>query len=184
MAAPHCGMDYWKKVLQRYCEYTNKNNNTTEKKFSALLSGNMQPALDIFMESNDYEDAKVIWLTRGEGIKTKNSLSNNSYDEAKKTNEDYGYYNSLENRLKYLSQEDNLNSITYFISRKYLISGDPLMAASNFLSVKDTFNTMKTLIRANELEIAYMFMKIINDNHYQEDIYFNLCLKEYKKGNL
>lgn len=182
MAAPHCGVEYWKKLITRYSEYTMKNN-SLEKKFSSLLSGNMQPALDIFMESNDYEDAKLIWLTRGEGEKSKNKLEDkNTANDVFTDNS--GYYNSLENRLRYLSKEDSLNHITYQISRKYLISGDPLMAAANFLSVKDTFNTMKTLIRANELEIGYMLMKIINDTVYEEDIYFGLCLKEYKKGNL
>jgi hypothetical protein len=182
MAAPHCGTEYWKHILQRYSEYTKKNN-SSEKKFASLLSGNMQPALDIFMESNDYEDAKLIWLTRGEGQKSKNKPEN-SPDNIHADSNNNGYYNSLENRLRYLSKEDSLNLITYHISRKYLISGDPLMAASNFLSVKDTFNTLKTLIRANELEIAFMFMKIINDSIYEEDVYFGLCMLEYKKGNL
>lgn len=186
MAAPHCGIDYWKKILARFSEYSFKNN-SVEKKFSSLLSGNMQPALDIFMESNDYEDAKLIWLTRGEGQKSKNKLedsSNNLLNGDFTDNSNNGYYNSLENRLRYLAKEDSLNTITYHISRKYLICGDPFMAASNFLSVKDTFNTMKTLIRANELEVAFMFMKIINDSIYEDDVYLGLCLKEYKKGNL
>lgn len=187
MAAPHCGIDYWKQILKRYSEYTTKTNNS-EKKFSSLLSGNMQPALDIFMENQDYEDAKLIWLTRGEGSKgNKNDINDNNnmnINNYNSNNNESGYYNSLENRLRYLSKEDNLNTITYYISKKYLQSGDPLMAAANFLSVKDTFNTMKTLIRSNELEIAYMFGKIINDKYYMEDIFFGLCFKEYKKGNL
>ncbi len=183
MAAPHCGIEYWKQILTRYAEYSWKNN-STEKKFSSLLSGNMQPALDIFMESNDYEDAKLVWLTRGEGKKSKNKLDNSNNLNGDSTENQDGYYNSLENRLRYLSKEDSLNTITYNISKKYLISGDPFMAACNFLSVKDTFNTIKTLIRANELEIAYMFMKIINDPFYEEDVYLGLCLKEYRKGNL
>lgn len=182
MASPHCGIEYWKKILNRYSEYNNKHH-SAEKIFSSLLSGEMQPALDIFMDSNDYEDAKLIWLTRGEGQKSKNKLDDYSNDQNGNSN-NFGYYNSLENRLRYLSKEDSLNTITYNISRKYLISGDPLMAASNFLSVRDTFNTLKTLIRSNELEIAYMFMKVINESYYEEDVYFGLCLVEYKKGNL
>ncbi len=188
MAAPHCGIDYWRQVLKRYSEYTSKNN-SSEKKFSSLLSGEMQPALDFFIESNDYEDAKLIWLTRGEGhmsknIKSENNMNDKNFASNSDNNNNTGYYNSLENRLRYLSKEDCLNTITYHISKKYLQGGDPLMSAANFLSVKDTFNTMKTLIRSNELEIAYMFGKIIKDKYFVEDIYFGLCLKEYKKGNL
>ena len=179
MAAPHVSLEYWKKTISKYSEYSKKQDNS-EKNFSALLSGNMHPALDIFIESNDYEDAKLIWLTRGANKKQENTNLTNSNENNNGTE----YYETLENRLKYLSQEDNLNTITYFISKKYLLNGDPLMAAANFLSVKDTFNTMKTLVRSNEYELAFMFMKIINDKFYEEDIYFNLCMKEYKKGNM
>lgn len=182
MAAPHVGLDYWKKITEKYAEY-NKKMNFQENKFSALLCGNVQPALDLFIDANDFEDAKVIWLTRGEGnLNKKSKVSNESNSSS--ADDTLDYYNSLENRLRYLSSEDNLNTITYFISKKYILSGDPFLAAANFLSVKDTFNTLKTLIRSNEIEIAYMFMKLINDKIFEEDVYFALCMREYKKGNL
>lgn len=176
IAAPHVSLDYWKSLLERYSEYTNKNH-LKDKKLSALLTDSMQPALDYYIESNDYEDAKLIWLTRGQNKKkeldTKSTNNNNNIS-----------LSSVENRLKYLSSEDSLNSITYHISKKYLIKGDPIMASANFLSVKDTFNAIKTLIRSNELEIAYLLVNIINDKNFEEDIYFGLCMKEYKKGNM
>lgn len=140
----------------------------------------MQPALDYYIESDDYEDAKLIWLTRGEN-KSKDSNNTEGNDNNNNFNVNLG---SIENRLKYLSSEDSLNSITYYISKKYLIKGDPIMAAANFLSVKDTFNAIKTLIRANELEIAYLLVNIINDKNFEEDIYFGLCMKEFRKGNM
>jgi hypothetical protein len=142
----------------------------------------MQPALDYYIESKDYEDAKLIWLTRGENkINNTKDNNNNNDNDNNKINLSVS---SIENRLKYLSNEDSLNYITYYISKNYLIQGDPIMASANFLSVKDTFNSIKTLIRSNELEIAYLLVNIINDRNFDEDIYFGLCMKEYRKGNM
>jgi hypothetical protein len=66
MAAPYVSVSYWKEILKKYSDYCNKNESINEetKLFTNLLAGNYQPALKSFMENNDYEDAKVIWVTR------------------------------------------------------------------------------------------------------------------------
>lgn len=184
MAAPHVSLSYWKDVTKKYSDFClNKNNN--EKKFSSLLSNELQPALSNFMEAKDYEDAKLLWLTRDNMC----SKSNNTLE--KSINFSNGAFNmdeetikKIDNKLKSLTEEDELFKISYLISRDYLTKGFPIYSAGNYLSIKNYFHTLKTLVRSNELEIAYMLMEILGNKTYEEDIIFGLCLKELKRGNM
>jgi hypothetical protein len=75
--------------------------------------------------------------------------------------------NKINKDLDDLSTLDNLFIITNRIAREHLISGYPIISAAVYLSIKDTHNAMKILIRSNELEYAYIFYNLINDDTYE-----------------
>lgn len=173
MAAPNVSIKYWQDLTKKYADFCNKNENEN-KVFSALLSGEVQPALNHFIESKDYEDAKLIWVTRTNKTKVAaaDSFENNfNFDKE-----------SADAKIKYLSKEDELFSITHLIAKDYMTKGSPILAAGSYLSIGNIFYTLKTLVRVNELEIAYMMMNLTSNKTFEREIITGLSLKELKKG--
>jgi hypothetical protein len=182
MAAPHVSISYWKELTKKYAEFCLNNKSDKDKLFSSLLSNKLQPAFKNLFQSGDYNDAKLIWLTRGnqpEKNECGNSISfsDGSFILSEEV------IKSIDNKLDNMAIDDDLYKISSIVAKDCLSSGFPLLAACSFLSIKDTFNTFKTLVRSAEFEIAFMLMKILNDKTYEEDILLGLCLKEVKMGN-
>lgn len=186
MAAPNISLTYWKELTKKYSEVC-QGKTTQEKKFISLLSNELQPALKVYMESGDYEDAKLIWVTRGNNSQKKENFHDEISKNVQFTNATFSMNDditkNLENKLKNLNKDDDLYKISCIIAKEHLQKGFPILAAATFLSIKDIFNTFKMLIRANEIEIAYMVMKILDYRIYEEEIMMGLMLKELKKGN-
>jgi hypothetical protein len=174
MAGPHVSITYWQEVVNRYSKYTIEKN-TNEKVFSALLTNQNQPILNMLMENGDYEDAKLVWLTRYRLAKRPEGI-NTSYPLTKEIIVD------IEKKMENLSTNDELYMIVHVISKEKLSQGLTIQAACSYLAIKDYFNTFKTLIRSDELEIAYLLMKIINYNLYEVDIMIGLATKALKMG--
>ncbi len=106
MAAPNVSLNYWRETTKRYSEYTLKNN-SPEKKFASLLANEVQPALTNFMESGDFEDAKLIWVIRENRIKEEVNDNSNKYlipsTNCFSMNEEVT--NMIEKKLKSLSKD-------------------------------------------------------------------------------
>jgi hypothetical protein len=177
MAAPHVSIKYWKELTNKYAIYSAEKNEK-EKISSSLLSNQLQPALKNFTEAGDYEDGKIIWVTRGNLPNESNNYSGNQFSMNKQTIE------LIDSKLKYLNKNDELYKISYKISKDNMQKGFSVLSAASFLSIMDIFAAMKTLIRCNELEIAYMFMKITGEKSFEEDIILGLTIKELKKDNM
>jgi hypothetical protein len=174
MAAPHVSIAYWQELLQKYSKHTIEKN-TNEKLFSALLTNQSQPIVNMLMENGEYEHAKLVWLTRY-GLTTRPEGVNTSYPLTKDIVAD------IENKLENLTSNDELYKITYAISKDKLTKGLTIQAACAYLSIKDYFNTFKCLIRSNELEIAYMLMKSLKYDLYEDDIMIGLAMKSLRAG--
>jgi hypothetical protein len=63
MAAPHVSLAYWKDLTVRYSQLESYKSKEA-KKFSALLSNEEHPSINLCLENNENEYAKVLWLTR------------------------------------------------------------------------------------------------------------------------
>lgn len=183
MAAPNVSISYWKKLTKRYADYCN-NKNLPSKKFASLLSNQLVPAIKIFMDSGDFEDAKLIWLTRGNQPALPKENAYLDYENPQIFNLNTETINDINNKLRNLTRDDDLSKIVYSIAKDHLQKGFPILAAGTFLSINDTFNTFKILIRAAEYEISYMLMNILNERIYEQEIITVICMKELKKKNM
>jgi len=179
MAAPNVSLSYWKELSKKYAEYTT-NKNLKEKIFASLLCNELQPAIKNSIESGDYEDVKIIWLTRS-------NKSDKYKDEDYKSVINFPKipeFSETHNRLSNLPNDDPLTITTHLIAKRYLMKGFPILAASSFLSVNDIFNTIKSLVRTKEYEIAYLTMNILNDKTFENEIITGIALESYKKGGM
>lgn len=183
MAAPNVSVSYWKELTRKYADYCNSKNNSS-KKFASLLSNQLEPAVSILMNSYENEDAKIIWLTRGNKAPVPKENSYLLYENPETFNLNAETLENIDKKLSNLSVDDHLYKIVHSISKDHLQKGFPILAAGSFLSIKDFYNTLKILIRSAEYEIAYMLMKILNNNIYEEEIIIGLCLKELRKKNM
>lgn len=183
MAAPNVSISYWKELTRRYAEHS-AGKNLPSKKFASLLSNQLEPAIKIFMEAGEYEDAKLIWLTRGNKSQLPKESAYLDYENPELFNPNSESLTNIDEKLSNITSDDVLFKIVSSIAKDHFLKGFPILAAGSFLSIKDTYNSFKVLIRAAEYEIAYMLMKIINEKIYEEEIITGLCLKELKKRNM
>jgi hypothetical protein len=175
MAAPNVSLALWRELTQKYAEYcTNKNNN--QKKFSSLLSNQLQPAMKNFMETGDYEDSKIIWLTRGHSSNKPDPRSNESFFLTPEI------LRSIDSKLENLSESEGIFSVTSIMAKENLIKGNPILAAASFMSIKDIHNTLRILVRTGLFEIAYMTMKVFNYYIFENDIMTALLMREIRQG--
>jgi hypothetical protein len=176
MAAPHVSIVYWQDITKKYSDYTLQKN-TSDKIFSALLTNQSQPIFNLLMDNGEYEHAKLVWLTRY-GLAKRSEGVNTSYPLTKEIITD------IETKMENLNPNDELYKLTFAIAKEKLQQGQVIQAASAYLSIKDYFNTFKILVRTNELEIAYMLMKIIKYDFYENDILMGLALKSLRSGRI
>lgn len=176
MAAPNVSLSYWKELTEKYAEYCNNKNNN-QKIFSSLLSNQLQPAMKNFMEAGDYEDSKIIWLTRSQ---MSNKPDNRSNDLFLFTPENF---RSIDSKLENLSEDEGIFTVTNIMSKQNLIKGNPILSAASFMSIKDFYNTLRVLIRTGLFEIAYMTMKVLNYYIFENDIMTALLMREIRKGS-
>ena len=73
--------------------------------------------------------------------------------------------------------------ITKEISNDKLTTGNCVQACCSFLSIKKINEGIKCLVRGNELEIAYLVIKLTNNFLYEYDVMFGLLCQELKFDN-
>jgi hypothetical protein len=169
MTAPNVSLAYWRELVKRYKDYC-VDKNHKNKLISSLIIGEVQPALKILCDTGDYEDAKMIWLTRrGNKNNLSDTLSTNDID-----------FTEIEKNLS----DKVLNDVINSLARESIFKGLCIKAVCSYLSVKDYYNAFKTLIRFNELEMAFLLMKSLKYKVYEEDIIIGLALNELKKGKI
>jgi hypothetical protein len=170
MAAPNVSLSYWRELVKKYKDYCVEKSNKN-KLIASLITGEIQPALKILSEAEEYEDAKMIWLTRrGGSVKIVEGISPNTDINI----------TEIEKSLSDTILNDVINSI----AKNAINKGLCIKAVCSYLSVKDFYRAFKTLIRFNELEIAFLLMKSLNYKVYEEDIVIGLALNELKKGKI
>ncbi len=188
MAAPNVSVSYWRELTQKYAEYAASKNHP-DKKLASLLSNKLEPAMKISMEAGDYEDAKIIWLTRANQVYTDVSRYNTTPGSSLFT-PDEKTVDTINDKLKVLNMINDekpndvqgLRKITDIVANQYLTQGFPIMAATTFISVKDIFNSIKTLVRTRENECGYLAMGVLKDKSYEGDIMMAMALKAYRTG--
>ena len=182
MAAPHVSIKYWEELTKNYSEYLLKNENEDitisdkEKLFSALNSNEIQPSLKILTDNFLYEDAKYVWINKMIN-KLKKENKNNLIDDESDNDDD------IDKILENLENDSTLYKITKEISNEKLITGNCVQACCSFLSIKKINESIKCLLRGNELEIAYLVIKLTNNFLYEYDVMFGLLCQELKFGN-
>ncbi len=172
IAAPNVSLDYWRNCTKRWAEYCDAKN-TNDKLISSLVSNEKNIAIKYFMELEEYEEVKLIWITRNQ-----NTVSDNKSGVSEKMLQ----LKISDKELMHLSEDDILFRTTFAIAQSQIYKGQPLLAASYFLSIRDISNCFKTLIRTNEIEIAYPLMKIFNFYLYEYEILSALMLREFQRN--
>lgn len=171
MAAPYVSVKYWQDLILRYSE---KKENKSKKidNFISFLSNKSEPLVTEFTNEGNYDDAKLIYITRDNQEKILSSESNiKNYNR-----------NNVEKRIQNLPEEDNLFKIIDLISKDYIINGLPILASCNYISVNNIKKGIQTLFRTNELEISYLIMDITNEKLFEKEILFGLVLKEIRRN--
>jgi hypothetical protein len=174
MAAPNVSLEYWKNCTKRWADFC-ESKNTNEKIISSLISNQRNLAIKNYLELEEYEDVKLIWITRSQNSLSDSNIVPQSSD--KKPN-----FNISEKELLHLSEDDILFRTTFAIAQSQILKGQPLLAASSFLSTRDIPNCFKTLIRTNELEVAFCMMKIFNFYLYEVEVSSGLMLREIQRN--
>ena len=189
IAAPHVSIKYWEELTKKYSEYLLKNENEdinisdNDKLFASLNSNEFEPSLKLLSEKNLYEDAKMVWLNKMIN-KLKSDKKNNNINDPTGgffTNDDND--EDIEETLKNLENDSKLKQISNEIAKDKLSSGNCVQAACAYLSIKQVNNAIKCLIRGNELEIAYLVIKLTNSYLYEYDVMFGLLCQELKFSN-
>jgi len=87
--------------------------------------------------------------------------------------------------LKFDDETNEIVKITRLIASQYLVNGFPILAAGSYISIKDFYTTVKVLVQANEMEIAYLIVKSLKiKSPFDKEIILNLCLRELKNKKL
>ena len=160
--APNVSLDYWKYVTNKYTIYLSNNSNEN-KIISGLLSNNSKITIDELILRKEYEDAKLVWLTRKNKklIKDKPKIVNEDLEKNKE------FLNKLHKELK--ENKDFLNLICNS-SNYYLDMGFPIKACNSFLLIENNFKVLKILIQSCQFELAFLLMKYTNCLIYNNEI--------------
>lgn len=181
MSAPHVSKKYWRELTNKYADHCIENNFNKETRLLAiLLSDDVDMMIKELFERGDYEDAKLIWVTREKKtpMQVENSQSSELYIKPEVKQE-------LSALLKDKNwRNDTLYPMLYALIEKKLIEGKPLQASSHFLSVNDITNAIKVLLQTNQLEIAYLLMKVFKCYLYEGDIIHGLYYKKQDNASM
>ena len=192
MAAPHVSMAYWEDIVKRYnAGISSDNNNNSnsngnaltctedDKLTSALLVKDIEPSVNALVNVNEYDSAILTWIYKAYRNTQKNSNSSKRGDSFFEDEYAFDDVDELLNENKDISE---LSKITYKIVHKYLTVGDSIKAASSLLSIKKVGECIKTLLRTNETELAFIIATITSNRIYEFDILLSL-LSQQIKGN-
>ena len=161
MASPHVSKDYWKYITYKYSCYCNSNNMSTsnEKLFASLVSDDMEHAMTYLLSREEFEDAKLIWLTRHKCTHDNTYNDNNTIITS--------------NNANFVPSNDDKDVLINLIHKHSvycLINGKPLLASASWLMLHNSFNAIKTCIQSIQYEIAFILMRITNNNTFNSEI--------------
>ena len=156
ISAPNVSLNYWKFLTREYTKFCEKKNNENLL-FSSLISNDSEISINELIKRKEFEEAKLVWASR---LNKKNEEI-----ELKNENDD-----SNEDLNKILFNDEIINNIFYKDCINNLFLGNPILCCNNFLILNDTNNAIKCLIQTNQIEIAYLLMKITNNFLYNNEI--------------
>ena len=191
MAAPHVSMAYWEDTVKRYNAYITNENNTNsgstgmysenDKLTSALLVKDVETSVNALVNVNEHDNAILTWIYKAY-MNNNNSSSNGNNKHNNSFFDDEYVFDDVDELLNENKDISELSKITYKIVHKYLTMGDSIKAASSLLSIKKVSECIKTLLRTNETELAFIISTITNNHIYEYDILLSL-LSQQIKGN-
>ena len=163
MASPHVSKEYWKYITYKYSCYCNSNNTSTsnEKLFASLVSDDMEHAMTYLLSREEYEDAKLIWLTRHKCVHNNTYNDNNTITSNNSSNVSFTPLDDDKHILINLIHKHSIHC---------LINSKPLLACTSWLMLHDSFNAIKTCIQSIQYEIAFILMRITNNNIFNSEI--------------
>ena len=191
MAAPHVSMAYWEDIVKRYnAHISNENNNNStngalaynenDKLTSALLVKDIETSISALVNINEHDNAILTWIYKAYMNAQRNSNSNSKHNNS--FFDDEYVFDDVDELLNDNKDISELSKITYKIVHKYLTMGDSIKAASSLLSIRKVSECIKTLLRTNETELAFIITTITNNHIYEYDILLSL-LSQQIKGN-
>ena len=160
--APHVSLDYWKYLNNQYTIFCSKNLNE-EKIISGLLSNNSQIVLDELILRKEYEDAKLVWLSRinKKVIEKKPEIIKDDLDKN----------NFLKEKLfKEIKENKDLYNLIITSSNINLEMGFPIKSCNSYLLIENYFQALKILVQSCQFEMSYLFMKFYNIFIYNNEI--------------
>ena len=186
MASPHVSIAYWEEITKRYADYLKKQDNdgvlsvTQEEKLNAsLISNDYKQAIDLLVENEEYEEAKLVWLNRTVSQIKKENVKKSFFETDDGTDET----ELLDKEINSNDSKGELAKITNEIVKESLNKGNVIQAACAFLSINRIDLCIKTLVRGNEMFIAFMLMRLTNNFTYEYDIMFGLLCSQIKLKN-
>ena len=153
-ASPHVSKEYWKYVSEKYAQWCDKENKD-EKVLASLISDDKDIAIKAMMNREEYESAKLIYVSR---INKKPIV-----DKPNKKEEN-------EDNIVVPYDKEEIKILTRKSADYYLLTGYPLSAAKSYMDIEEYEKGMKCLIQSNEFEIAYYVMMIKKIFTYKDDI--------------
>ena len=185
IAAPNVSVNYWEKLTKDYAKFLEekdskeKNINQNEKIINFLNCNDNSFYINECIKNKDFNSAKIVWMTKKiKEINSKKINENNNKNLLKIKD-----FDDLELKLNNSEENKYLNSIIYEIVKENLLNGFNIFACCSFLSIKNINLALKTLIRTNELIMAYILMIITNNKLFEYEIYLGFLISLIKIGN-
>ena len=185
IAAPNVSVNYWEKLTKDYAKFLEekdskeKNINQNEKIINFLNCNDNSFYIYECIKNKDFNSAKIVWMTKKiKEINSKKINENNNKNLLKIKD-----FDDLELKLNNSEENKYLNSIIYEIVKENLLNGFNIFACCSFLSIKNINLALKTLIRTNELIMAYILMIITNNKLFEYEIYLGFLISLIKIGN-
>ena len=153
--APCISIKYWQDCVNKYKEVLKKESNEDTLQYE-LLSNDIESAVKNLIEREEYEDAKVV------KILSENEIFFNTEKNYK--NIDVKKIHPLNASIETVPSEvkDMILKIGHIEAEKFFANGEVMLSAATELAAGNTMETIITLIRANELFLAYFVAKLLN----------------------
>ncbi|XP_047126670.1 WD repeat-containing protein 17 isoform X1 [Hydra vulgaris] len=153
--APGVSIEYWQFLMQRYNEVLFTREDEDLKVFS-MASNDIVKLCSFYREvTKQYQDALLAVQVEleSERLPYHNKVQNSFQDNDLPKNNDIFFQR---NEMKILQA-----TISHELSSLYMNNGDPIGAASSYLSVNNVDSACVSLLQGNELELAFSLAKVL-----------------------
>jgi len=152
--APCISITYWQECVDRYTQALKESSDENLLEYQ-LLANDKQGAIDILLEKEEYEDAKLLKILFESGVFFDVSKCYESKDRAKK--------DPLNAHIENIAPEfrKNITDICHLEAEQYFAKGEVLLSAAVELAIGNNTEAIIKLIRANELLLAYFVAGVL-----------------------